>query len=58
MLHPTTEIPSQPCSLLLYVAVFGYLVGSFFFHPFNLLTLDMREKKDRKGKRTLNKVRG
>jgi hypothetical protein len=53
------------------VAVFGYLVGSSFFHPspylsfhtFNPLTLDKREKwierkGERKGKRSQNKVRG
>jgi hypothetical protein len=45
----------------------GYFVGSsffhpsppFFFHPFNILSLDKREKRiERKGKRSLNKVSG
>jgi hypothetical protein len=48
--------------------LFGSFVGSaffhpspplFFFHPFNLLTLDKREERiARKGRRSLNKVRG
>jgi hypothetical protein len=35
------------------------LLSSTLFHPFSPLTLDRREKRtERKGKRSLNKVRG
>lgn len=39
------------------IAAFGYLVGSFFFHLFNPLTLGRRGRRiERKRKRSLNKV--
>ena len=49
----------DPCHSLHSEAAFSYFVGSFFFHLFNPLTLDRRERRiERKRKRSLNKVRG
>ena len=40
-------------------ATLWVLLSSTFLYPFNLLTLAKREKRiERKGKRSLNKVRG
>jgi hypothetical protein len=46
----------QACEQNSSVAGLGCFVGSSFFHPSNPLILDKR-KRERKGKRSLNKVR-